>query len=254
MSKLKFACVWIAIVFTFLCISTAFANIDTQTERTLSKIQGQWYDINGNLVLDFEGKTVNGCPVVGVYNLAGGGGHFSCIIRVVESSGYRDLAIGCIHVGGTPNYHSQIVLDYNCKDARKGVSLLRTKKAQYYETVGGIGLDMPAKEVLASYGKPDLALRENNHLGVDKWVYTKLGLELRIRYKRVWMIRIWKWGDRRFDRTGFNCNNAPFEFQEAYGFHRVPRGGQYGSYTVGIGEYMWFDDYPRSILLSPYSN
>lgn len=72
MSKLKIACVWIAVILTFLCIPIAFASIDTQTASIVSKLQGQWYDENGNVAPDFEGNTVNGYPIVGGYHPAGG--------------------------------------------------------------------------------------------------------------------------------------------------------------------------------------
>ena len=154
MSKSKFACVWIVIILTFLCITTAFANIDTQTASIVSKLQGQWYDENGNVALDFEGNTVNGCPIVGAYHPAGGSGDFSCTLRIIENESYKDLFLICSHVG-KPDYHSHIILNGAYGDASKGAMLLKTKTAQYYETVGGIGIDMPVKEVIAKYGEPD---------------------------------------------------------------------------------------------------
>lgn len=42
------------------------------TPGILAKLQGQWYDQDGNVVLDFQGNTVNGCEIVGAYRPAGG--------------------------------------------------------------------------------------------------------------------------------------------------------------------------------------
>lgn len=54
MNKNCFEIIYLIAVFTFLCITTAFANIDTQTASIVSKLQGQWCDENGNIALDFE--------------------------------------------------------------------------------------------------------------------------------------------------------------------------------------------------------
>lgn len=253
MSKSKFACVWIVIILTFLCITTAFANIDTQTASIVSKLQGRWYDENGNVALDFEGNTVNGCPIVGAYHPAGGSGDFSCTLRIIENESYKDLFLICSHVG-KPDYHSHIILNGAYGDASKGAMLLRTKTAQYYETVGGIGIDMPANEVLAKYGKPDISRIWRGIPGEYLWKYNRMGLELVMRHNRVERIRILKNGDRRFDRTGFNCVNAPYEFQEVYGVRYAPGAGPFGSFEIGHGECMWFDEYPDCIELSTYYN
>ena len=83
-------------------------------------------------------------------------GDFSCTLRIIENESYKDLFLICSHVG-KPDYHSHIILNGAYSDTSKGAMLLRTKTAQYYETVGGIGIDMPANEVLAKYGKPDIS-------------------------------------------------------------------------------------------------
>lgn len=253
MRKSKFACVWIAVILTFLCIPTAFASIDTQTASIVSMLQGQWYDENGNVALDFEGNAVNGCPIVGAYHPAGGSGDFSCTLRIIENESYKDLFLICAHVG-KPDYHSHIILNGAYGDASKGAMLLRTKTAQYYETVGGIGIDMPSKEVIAKYGEPDMRQIWRKTPGEYLWRYNRMGLELVMRYDRVDRIRILKNGDRRFDRTGFNCVNAPYEFQEVYGVRYAPGAGPFGSFEIGHGECMWFDEYPDCIELSTCCN
>ena len=64
MNKNCLEIIYLIAVFTFLCVTTAFANIDMQTASIVSKLQGQWYDENGNVAPDFEGNTVNSYPIV----------------------------------------------------------------------------------------------------------------------------------------------------------------------------------------------
>lgn len=124
------------------------------------------------------------------------------------------------------------VFFFSCNESssfKMGTLLLKSTHPLYAETVGGIGLDMLDKEVLEKYGKPDTTfpgINRNSNLDHEVWRYEKIGLELVMSYHRVWKIRILKNGDRRFDRTGFNCANAPYEYQGAYGFKRVPQAGR----------------------------
>ena len=242
----------LTLLLCFCFIPFAFASYDP-TPGILSRLQGQWYDASGKVVLDFQGNTVNGCTIVGAYNPAGGSSDFSCIIRIIEAQGYRDLPIIGENLYKGSN-HSHVIMNGDNQDERKGTLLLHAPNAQYYESVGGIGLDMPATEVQAKYGSPDSIQSVKPWIQLETWQYQKLGLELTMRHGRVWIIKMYRNGDRHFDRTGFNCANAPFEFQEAYGFKRAPKAGQYGAYGIGHGEFLWFNDYPNSITLSTFWN
>lgn len=253
MKRYKKRLVLLVAAFMMWCFSSVVMASYDATPRIVSKLQGEWYDADGNVVLDFKGNTVNGCAIVGAYHPAGGGSNFSCIIRIIEADGYRDLPV----IGENlqkDSYHAHVILNGDNMDERKGILLMRTKAAKYYESVGGIGLDMPEKEVLAKYGKPDKIQNLKPWKNLDTWQYQKLGLELTMRHQRVWIIKIYQNGNRHFDRTGFDCANAPYEFQSAYGFNRVPKAGQYGAYSVGHEEYIWFDNYPNSITLSMFNN
>lgn len=257
MQKKCFGIMGVVIVFILCCFSSIVASAYDQTDKILSKVQGQWYDEKGNVVLDFEGRYLNGCPVVGVYNPTGGGADFTCVFRVIEAGGYRDIYALCLNQQ-EGNYHSRIILGWDSKVKEKGTLLLKSTHPLYAETVGGIGLDMLDKEVLEKYGKPDTTfpgINRNSNLDHEVWRYEKIGLELVMSYHRVWKIRILKNGDRRFDRTGFNCANAPYEYQGAYGFKRAPQAGpNFGASAVGHGEYMWFRGYPQYIELSTFWN
>ena len=242
--------------------SVVFASSDP-TPRILSVLQGQWYDQNGSMVFDFQGNTVNGCSIVGAYHVAGGHSNFSCVLRIVEAGGYRDLLIGCDSMF-PESYHSHVIFyKQNKFNPDEAICLLKTKEPQFNESVGGICLDMTEEAVQAKYGSPDFTQPKKDRRGQDVqgdtvWVYQKLGMTLTMCYHRVEEIRIYRNGDRHFDRTGFNCANLPAEFQEAYdirdafGRPRIPKYRQYGPFHIGHGEYMWFDDYPDSIRLNTY--
>ena len=237
--------------------SAALAAYDP-APKILSKLQGQWYDQEGNVVLDFQGNTVNGCAIVGVYRPAGGGTDFSCIIRIVEAERYRDMPVICESMYPA-SYHAHIILNGDDYDISKGTLLMRTTEPRYYESVGGIGLDMTEDAVRAKYGSPDGMEQKRDSRGrlwkgFTVWTYQKLGLELTKRQQRVREIRIYRSGDRHVDRTGFNCANLPYEFRSAYGFPIAPKPGQNGAYGIGHGEYLWFNDYPNSITLCTYWN
>lgn len=246
-----------AVMFVSLLVSSsiAMAYYDA-TPKILSKLQGAWYDADGNVVLNFDGDTVNGCKVVGAYHPAGGSSDFSCTLRIVEAGGYRDLHLDCEHLE-SDSYHAHVVLNFSYDDPSKGTFLLKTKEPRFYESVGGIGIDMLPSQVTFMYGAPDSIVPEKTANGCvfgEKWMYRKLGLQVEMRFGRVAAIRIFKYGDRHFDRTGFNCANAPYEFQEMYKFYKCPTAGSEGAFPVGHSEYMWFDDYPNSIVLNSYWN
>ena len=55
-------------------------------DKYLPRLQGNWYDSNGNVYLQIVGKTLNGCPIVDIVNAAGGGGDVGLTIRISELS------------------------------------------------------------------------------------------------------------------------------------------------------------------------
>ncbi len=247
----KKGALWILTALAVLFFSSSALASYNPVQSILDKMQGKWYNANGSVVLDFEGNTVNGCPVVGIYNLAGGSSDFSCLLRIVESDGYRDLPLICENLRDG-SYHSHIILNGDNFNSNKGTLLTRTPTVQYFESVGGIYIDMPEKEVLAKYGKPSSIRHSYEWNNLKVWEYKKLGLDLVMRHQCVWIIKIYKNGNRRFDRTGFNCTNDLYGFCSEYGFGRVPAAGGECGYAVAPGEYMWFTDYPNSIMLTDF--
>lgn len=232
--------------------SVAMADLppDYYMNKYIPKLQGTWYDTRGNPVFTFAGRTLNGCPIVGIYNPAGGGGDIGFTLRIVEKTGYRDLRLSFENLVTDPHAYHQMM--YTNDRAYR-----RTPRLQYYESVGGLALGMTEQEVEQKYGKPDTILATPRS-AITKWVYPNLGLELEFRRGKILeAIKIYSTGDRRFDRTGFNCSNSLSEYKNQYGFKRQLTGTKrdlQGAYGIGYDEYLWFSDYPNSITLSVFWN
>ena len=221
-----------------------------------AKVLGKWYDASGQVVLDIQEDTVNGCPVEEVAGLAGGSSDFSCRGKIREAAGLRDLPLVCESLQ-KDSWHAHVFLGGDPHRGEKGRLLSRTPEPLHYESVGGIGLDTPTGAVEAAYGIPDRLERvqdRNGHVVAEKWKYTRLGLELFLENQTVRRIRIYREGDRKFDRSGLGCASSLEDYAASYGFRNVPKAGQFAAYAIGHGEYLWFDDYPRSIQLNTYNN
>ena len=235
-----------------LCCSAITVEAVTMDETLgfyVPRLQGTWYDLKGKPALIFDGMSVNGCPIVGIYRVAGGRGSASFLLRISEKTGYRDLDMSVDFLDEDPTkFHQMLSCD--------GVGYRRTPYPQYYESVGGLGLEMSEDDVLARYGKPDEVTTTTKWKPKETtWMYSKLGLKLKFLYGELWSITFYKYGDRRFDRTGFNCSNSLDEYKEAYslpytelwGYRSVPH-----PHHIGHHEYLWFEDYPNSVTLNLY--
>lgn len=238
--------------FLVLCFSVPALAWEGYKARYLEKLQGQWYDPSGNLVLDVQDSTLNGCQIVDIFSRGGSASSFNCVVRVVEATGYRDLQLACKSFG-SDDYHQHVWLKENSLDSDSTIFLSKPQETSFYESVGGIGIDMPKQMVIAKYGNPGELRQITNKNGQkvgEVWKYDSLGLELHINHDVVSSITIFKNGDRHFDRTGFNCENSLDDFKTAYGFGETPRTNAEHGYGVGHGEYMWFTNYPYSITLN----
>ena len=236
----------ILILFTFLffCLQSLCFAYQSLTDRYLPALQGNWYDLDGNVVLTFDGASMNGCPIVDFVRGAGGGGDIGLTIRIVENSGYRDILLSCSGLSPNTEDPHQFIY-YNDQ------SLRRFPKEKFFESVGGLTLGMSKKEVTAMYGQADSVSSKGYS---EKWFYTKLGLGLTWYKGIVTAIRIYSYGDRHFDRTGFNCSDPVEVYAETYSLYKVPKPGKFGAYAISKGEYLWFDHYPEYVELNLYSN
>jgi len=228
---------------SFVSLASAYP---TLTEKYLPRLQGQWYDLNGNVVLNFAGNYLNDCQITGLYGGAGGGGDIGFTVRIIENGQYRDLQLSCTNLSENPDaYHQYIVFNKN--------TLRRTPEAQFYESVGGLGLGMSQKDVVVRYGQPNRAYSGSNDRRLT-WEYTDLGMTITWDYGIISRIVIYKYGNRRFDRTGFNCLNTVYDYAQEYGMKRVPSPGRFGAFGIGYNEFMWFEHYPNAVELSLYWN
>ena len=87
--------------FGTLSIAEAGQSYFPETEmyqKTIQKLQGHWVDKNGN-VLDFNGNYLNGCYIIKIGEMAGGGSNFGGPFYIQEKEGVRRLIIGAnLHV------------------------------------------------------------------------------------------------------------------------------------------------------------
>ena len=202
---------------------------------------GDWYDSDGSLVVSIHDGYLNGCQILSTSNFVGGnpGG---CAMRIVESSGYRDLHI-MFYTYDRTGTHNYLVLENK-------TALRNTPEPLYYESVGGVYLGMGQKQLLSMYGRP-------NRVSKDTWYYDKVGFKVRFIGDIISSITFLRSGDRRLDRTGFNCTDSLGSYQEQYGLRRLPKvptksGFSDGTHSIGHGEYLNFDRYPYEVNLSIY--
>ena len=64
---------------------------DGSTYRELSKMDGDWYNGNGDLVLSIHDGYINSCQVLGGYDFAGGSSRAHGKFLIAESDGTRYL-------------------------------------------------------------------------------------------------------------------------------------------------------------------
>ncbi len=215
-----------------------------QLSQVMNTLSGDWYNANNKLVLSIKDDYINNCQVVKLMNVVGGSTDGGAVFTIAENSGSRDLQIGW-HVHG----YDHDILNYGGKTLHK-------KSAGYFESVDGVHLGMTKAQILAKIGTPD-------KVGTDKdnWdlLYSKRGMEISLSNDSVVGITIRQNGTAHFDRTGFNCRTSLDSYYKAYKLDRRPSPSTEpyatnGAYGIGHGEYLIFDEYPRSISLTIYSN
>lgn len=212
--------------------------------QTMNRIRGDWYNADNKLVLSIKDGDINDCQVVKLINLVGGTGRGGAIFTIVENSGSRDL-----HIGWNVHGNEHDTLSYGGKTLHK-------KSSGYFESVDGVYLGMTKAQIIAKIGVPD-------KVGSDKddWdlLYSRRGMEISLSNDSVVGITIRQNGTAHFDRTGFNCRTSLDSYYKAYKLDRRPSpsiapDNTNGTYGIGHGEYLIFDEYPRSISITIYDN
>ena len=132
--------------------------------------------------------------------------------------------------------------------------------ASYFESVNGVYLGMNADELKIKLGNPDNVI---NNAVRQTWVYSNIGLNIQLENGRVIQIIMKNNGKWFLDRSRLNYRNSIADFCQAYHLDGVPvpltyeqRKRGYGGfgYYIAKGEFLWFDQYPDSIMLSIYDN
>ena len=130
-------------------------------KKVLNLMEGDWYDTDGNRVLEIGGGYINGYHVLAAYDFAGGSSHGAGRFDIIESTGSRSLyltrAIRHADTGSIKLNNHQM--------------LHRTAKPPFNESIAGIHLGMTAAEVTAPLGNPPQALNLSPYVNTYGWYY-----------------------------------------------------------------------------------
>ncbi len=214
---------------------------DAITAQLLKKISGSWYYTNGNEALVITPTTISGAVVEGGYGFVGGDPG-SCLFRVNSPDGIvSELRIGW-HFASADNSHQYLFLN--------GRPLRRSWEAHYSESIGGVFLGMSREEVFRVLGQPT---RENKVTKVLD--YDKKGLQLGLDNGIVYNITVSAASELNFENSNLKATASLEDFQKRYGLAKLPvAGNDGGPNRIADGEYLWFTNYPQSVMLSLYNN
>ncbi|WP_232294843.1 hypothetical protein [Selenomonas sp. oral taxon 136] len=112
--------------------------------KALNLMEGDWYDADGNRVLQIGGGYINGCRVLAAYDFAGGSSHGAGRFDILESTGSRGLYL-------TWDIRHSDTDSIKLNDHQM---LHRTAKSPFNESIAGIHLGMISAEVTAVLGAP----------------------------------------------------------------------------------------------------
>ena len=195
----------------------------------LNDIVGNWYDSNGNLILTISSDyKLNSCQIMSV----GYTGDTAAFYKIIFKDGDQNKYIEVIHTGSYEKYSDHEMLIFNEN------SLRRTKNPKYFESVGGIYLGMNQNEVLKIYGEPSNKEHFDRFFTDWIWKYNNLGLEVSVYGGIVTEIKIYNYGDRKFDRSGLSAKNSISDFEKKY----VNKFTRRNNLDIGHGEIISFRD------------
>ena len=218
--------------------------------KVLNLMEGDWYDANGNRVLEIGGGYINGCRVLAAYDFAGASLHGMGRFEILESTGTRNLYL-------------EWDIRHSNKDSIKlndHQMLHRTAKPSFNESIAGIHLGMTSAEVTAVLGAPPQTGDLRPYVGTYGWYYSDLRIAVTFDADTVDRILLLKGSRAVLEHSGLNCENTPYEFAQAHHMKRIPE-VRYddsnvftGCYAIGDDEYLSFGNRMEYIELSKYWN
>ena len=218
--------------------------------KVLNLMEGDWYDADGNRVLQIGDGYINGCHVLAAYDFAGGSSHGAGRFDIIESTGRRSLYL-------TWDIRHADTDSIKLNDHQM---LHRTAKPPFNESIAGIYLGMTSAEVTAVLGAPPQTGDLRPYVGTYGWYYPNLRIAVTFDADTVDRILLLKGSRAVLERSGLNCENAPYEFAQAYQMKSVPhvryddRYSGSGCYGIGGEEYLSFGNRMEYVMLSKYWN
>lgn len=218
--------------------------------KVLNLMEGDWYDADGNRVLQIGGGYINGCRVLAAYDFAGGSSHGAGRFDILESTGSRSLYL-------TWDIRHADTDSIKLNDHQM---LHRTAKPPFNESIAGIHLGMTSAEVTAVLGAPPQTGDLSPYVGTYGWYYPDLRIAVTFDADTVDRILLLRGSRAVLEHSGLNCENAPYEFAQAYQMKRVPkinyddRYSGSGCYGIGGEEYLSFGNRMEYVMLSKYWN
>lgn len=217
--KKIFTALTVALIVTFTANLCAAMDYYSVPVTHLKSIIGNWYDTNGNLVLNISNNyTINGYSIVSVGYTGDTVAFYK--VRITDGSSYGDVYLQTM--GSYDGYHSMLVLN-------EQFALRNSQSPRYVESVGGIYLGMDKNQVAALYGQPSSISNQHNY---TTWKYINEGFHVTFNYDVVSEITIYKYGNRRFDRSGLSAKSSRADFEYKYNSSVSRR----GNINIGHGE------------------
>ena len=183
-------------------------------------IIGDWYDVNGNLILKIgTNYTINGCKVLSLkLGIAEDLTGYKC--KISEKNGVREIKF--YHFG--EGWHEMLSYDGN--------NVVYKFPKKYVESVEGVYLGMPKNEVLKIAGQPS-EIKTSPH---DYFIYKNKKIEVWFSENVVTAIRI----DKNSDN--FSRFYKKYKFLAGWNYEYIECEG------IGHGEYICSS--PNGISLS----
>jgi len=218
--------------------------------KVLNYMEGDWYDADGNRVLQIGGGYINGCRVLAAYDFAGASSYGAGRFDILESTGSRSLYL-------TWDIRHADTDSIKLNDHQM---LHRTARPPFNESVAGIHLGMTSAEVTAVLGAPPQTGDLRPYVGTYGWYYPDLRIAVTFDADTIDRILLLKGSRAVLEHSRLNCENAPYEFAQAYQMKRVPkinyddRYSGSGCYGIGGEEYLSFGNRMEYVMLSKYWN